>query len=585
LLLTLAGSTLLLAFVNRYSVGAAQKKKDPGQEAKKYQFYGVSSCVTCHRDSKIAAALKLPEGLVKYDEYETWKTRDRHSQAFAVLLGPRGQQIGRYLDIKVTDRKEGAMCLACHTTTFLPGHEGKEFSLKDGVSCDGCHGPAGRWFAPHTVPIIWRDKSPAEKAEMDMFNVRDAWKRAELCISCHVGSPAEGKVITHSMYAAGHPPLPSFELASFSKNLPPHWYDLTATRYFMNAKDAKIRKNYRLDTAKYQHTKLVLAGSVVVARKAMELLAARAEMGPLGERYGASISWPPPWFQDYFKHEDKKRWPELQIREKLTKTLTIEVPEKPAERWPEFAMAQSDCFACHHELKSPSWRQARGYAGRPGRPQFQAWALALAGLALNREEEKECRRMVKELQDAFDIRPFGAAVAVAAAAKKLAQFFEKKSNHEIIVDDKIARNCLARLASSGSLAQPERAYVDYDTARQIAWAFRAIFLDEWNAPHPHRQNILDILHELDRNLNLTLDAEVRNQCAKDRKELMQEKEVYESSMKDLLTGDRAAKFLAGLDKINEDELRGGLASVSKYDPAIFRKRLAELSEFVDGKDR
>jgi len=40
--------------------------------------------------------------------------------------------------------------------------------------------------------------------------------------------------------------------------------------------------------------------------------------------------------------------------------------------WPEFS--QFDCFACHHELSSPSWRQARGYADRsPGSPAWGTW--------------------------------------------------------------------------------------------------------------------------------------------------------------------------------------------------------------------
>jgi hypothetical protein len=34
--------------------------------------------------------------------------------------------------------------------------------------------------------------------------------------------------------------------------------------------------------------------------------------------------------------------------------------------WPE--LATFDCYACHHSLQLPSWRQARGYTGTPGYP-------------------------------------------------------------------------------------------------------------------------------------------------------------------------------------------------------------------------
>ncbi len=44
--------------------------------------------------------------------------------------------------------------------------------------------------------------------------------------------------------------------------------------------------------------------------------------------------------------------------------------------WPE--LAETGCFACHHDLNSPSWRQARGYAGRkPGESPWQSWLSPL----------------------------------------------------------------------------------------------------------------------------------------------------------------------------------------------------------------
>jgi hypothetical protein len=46
--------------------------------------------------------------------------------------------------------------------------------------------------------------------------------------------------------------------------------------------------------------------------------------------------------------------------------------------------ADYDCYACHHDLQQPSWRQQRGYAGKPGAPPAAAWyalpdALAVGG--------------------------------------------------------------------------------------------------------------------------------------------------------------------------------------------------------------
>ena len=85
--------------------------------------------------------------------------------------------------------------------------------MSQGVSCDGCHGPAERWLQPHAFNTkMWRALSPEEKeTRFGMFNVRDPVKQAQLCMSCHVGNAAEGKVVTHAMMAAGHPPLPSLK--------------------------------------------------------------------------------------------------------------------------------------------------------------------------------------------------------------------------------------------------------------------------------------------------------------------------------------------------------------------------------------
>ena len=47
--------------------------------------------------------------------------------------------------------------------------------------------------------------------------------------------------------------------------------------------------------------------------------------------------------------------------------------KEKAQPWPEFA--EYDCYACHHGLQGPSWRQKRGYAGRvPGSLRWNDWS-------------------------------------------------------------------------------------------------------------------------------------------------------------------------------------------------------------------
>src|SRR5262249_2749228 len=97
-------------------------------------------------------------------------------------------------------------------------------------------------------------------------------------------------------------------------------------------------------------------------------------------------------------------------------------------------VAQFDCYACHHELKRPSWRQERGYPTMPGRPQPRAWALALVKLGIQHvgAGEAEVQTMSQQLRDklaklyqAFNLQPFGKPDEVAAAARDVAQWADQ----------------------------------------------------------------------------------------------------------------------------------------------------------------
>src|SRR5205823_2481854 len=101
--------------------------------------------------------------------------------------------------------------------------------------------------------------------------------------------------------------------------------------------------------------------------------------------------------------------------------------------WPE--LAQFDCYACHHDLKSNSWRQKRGYTGKPGRPDVRPWPTALVKLAIQHaaQDNKELAAnlsaeyglRVKALSAAFDAQPFGDPKKVAAAATAAADWADQ----------------------------------------------------------------------------------------------------------------------------------------------------------------
>src|SRR5205085_7444380 len=96
--------------------------------------------------------------------------------------------------------------------------------------------------------------------------------RAALCASCHVGNAAEGKFVTHAMYAAGHPLLPSLEVATFSDEMPRHWQ-------YIKEKPAAIQKllGFPPGEVALERTKLVLTSGVATFQSAMDLLARQAQ--------------------------------------------------------------------------------------------------------------------------------------------------------------------------------------------------------------------------------------------------------------------------------------------------------------------
>ena len=184
-------------------------------------------------------------------------------------------------------------------------------------------------------------------------------------MSCHIGNAAEGKVVTHGMFAAGHPPLPPIEIAQFTKNQPQHWRDSRDVPLFRGNPPKEIQEIYHLKDLDFQGTKLALIGNIVALRETLRLVRDRADFKAM-----------PP------------RWPELLHGRSPGANEAKNAPRLPEQIWPEIAMAHTDCYACHHDLRSPSYRQERGSGYRlsaekliacpPGRPLIRVWPTALA---------------------------------------------------------------------------------------------------------------------------------------------------------------------------------------------------------------
>jgi hypothetical protein len=233
---------------------------------------------------------------------------------------------------------------------------------EDGVSCESCHGPAGKWLTVH-YKSEWKNKTAVEKLAWGMADTKSLPGRAAGCVGCHVGAlHVDARMdVNHDLIAAGHPRL-NFEFGSYHANFPHHW-------------DDRKDKNPKFDqrgSADFEIRAWVI-GQLVSAKAAVELQAERAA-------------------------------------------------PKPGRPWPEFA--EYDCFACHHQLQGKSWRQENGAVDRkPGSLPWGTWyAAALPDLAFLSDgpTEKNAAEAIQELQKIIEGKVVPNRLAVTGAAKKSA---------------------------------------------------------------------------------------------------------------------------------------------------------------------
>ncbi len=165
---------------------------------------GATTCgqSTCHSAEK-----PWPNSSVTQREYVTWRDKDPHAKSFQTLQTAKANQIAR--DLGFPSATSAKLCLDCHTFNIAPDHREATFNQADGVQCEACHGAASEWLGVHQAGLYFY----ARNVQEGMYPTTDPTKRAELCLSCHMGTSE--KFVDHRMFVAGHPRLP-FELGFYT---------------------------------------------------------------------------------------------------------------------------------------------------------------------------------------------------------------------------------------------------------------------------------------------------------------------------------------------------------------------------------
>ncbi len=334
-------------------------------------------------------------------------------------------------------------CLTCHAG-YEPHLPAVDFSRatpnRPGISCDHCHqiGDNAEWIDRHSSTSAtrpWRLLPPQAKAAAGLRDLVDARAQAELCASCHIGDQRRGMFVTHAMYAAGHPPLPNFELQTFVSSLPAHWRDMRKTYESLAASPARDAYfAHYVDLGKpgshavkdtFWETRTLLIGALAAAERAAAMTA-QAE-----------------------------------------------------QHWGDYALY--DCSACHHELRIPSNRQ-RADDKVPGRPRLLEWPTPLLTVALSIADSSQLVSQARdELSQTVNATPFGDPVHCIPAALRLQTALQHTM--ESLVRSPIqllqARQVLFELANTAP-AQ----LVSYHAARQVVWGIQVVDRELASMQHP-----------------------------------------------------------------------------------------------------
>ena len=211
-----ASKLMALAILLIVQLTAIQSQAQPLPYQSPHETLGTVTCASslCH------GTIKLWKGSnVLQNEYLTWSRTDKHARAYNVLLNERSKRIATNLGLK-QPAHEARICLDCHAHVVPQERRGERFNVTDGVTCEGCHGPAEKWVKTHVAPGDSATAQHAANIDDGMYPTSDAVARAKLCMSCHYGN--QDKLVTHRIMGAGHPRM-SFELDTFTEIAPKHF--------------------------------------------------------------------------------------------------------------------------------------------------------------------------------------------------------------------------------------------------------------------------------------------------------------------------------------------------------------------------
>jgi hypothetical protein len=361
---------------------------------------------------------------------------DKHARAFEVLRGPRAEQMAKNLAATNKDREpiaahEDARCLACHT---IPQAAGAAFTGEvevraSGVGCESCHGPAAG-------PKPWL-----------AAHTTAGWKSLKADEKRSYGMTDLANLEVQTRVCAGcHVGAPE------DNGIP--------------------RRDCNHDIMAAGHPRLAFEFAVF------------------------RLNLPPHWRPEKHPKSDEARaWAAGQV---VSAEASVDLlldrargAEKNARPWPEFA--EHDCYACHANLREPSWRSDPSYRGKraPGTLPYAVWYWALLPDVTPGARDDALAKHFEELAETMSRpEPDPKKVTDQADAIKKALKERLQAVNGAAYDAKGAKAVLAALARRKDRVKG----MSWDEVQQLALAVGAL------QPATGEKALLEPLGELYRSL-------------------------------------------------------------------------------------
>ena len=219
---------------------------------------------------------------------------NEHSKRMVMALARANAQGANAPDEEVYSSILKERCVGCHapsltSISFSDDRHNWLIGIREGVSCEACHGPASRWLSQHSLI----DPDQSKLAASGKLSTKLWLDRTDNCLRCHIGSREPAGILrdmNHDVIAAGHPAL-LFDMSEAQFKLPAHWDVAEAKRFQADGRHTAIKSTHLTPQKQVPAFELATPNEHYQARARSLVAVTSLSL----ERHAASLTGHAPW--------------------------------------------------------------------------------------------------------------------------------------------------------------------------------------------------------------------------------------------------------------------------------------------------